>query len=77
MGIAFFVTDLGVLNVLNGALSVSGFIALGPALVGLKLLDNPNKPAMYSLLIFGTIMTIGGLIYKENYVDDLKGSCIF
>merc|ERR1712050_108162 len=57
MFLAYVFTDLGVMVVLNGALSVSGFIALGPALVGLYLVE-ANKGAMYALLIFGAVMTI-------------------
>ena len=57
MFIAYKVTDLGQPNVINGALSVSAFIAIAPAVVGLYLID-ANKLAMYGLLVFGLVMTV-------------------
>merc|ERR1712066_976545 len=74
MLIAYVFTDLGVMVVLNGALSVSGFITLAPALVGLYLID-ANKMAMYGLLIFGVVMTM--LAFLLPHVEQLKTSCLF
>merc|ERR1712190_235175 len=73
MLIAFLFKDLGVMAVLNGTLSVSGFIILAPALVGLYLID-ANKMAMYGLLIFGVVMTV--LAFLLPHVEQLKTSCL-
>jgi len=76
MFISYVATDLGILVVLNGALSVSGFITLAPAMVGLFLVD-ANKTAMFGLLAFGTVMTILGFYLPRNYVEELKNSCLW
>lgn len=79
---AYFVRDLGFMNVVNGAMSAGIFVALGPALVGLYLLEHqPDlswKIAMYCLLIFGLLMSALGLIYTDNYVGLMRGgSCLW
>lgn len=76
MIISYSVTSLGVLVVLNGAMSCCGFVGLAPALVGLYLVD-ANKIAMYVLLAFGFIMTLLGLYLPENYVYELQQNCLW
>lgn len=76
MCIAYYATDLGLLVVVNGALSVSGFVSLAPALVGLYLVD-ANSTAMYALLILGALMTVLGMCLPLNYVAELKSSCLW
>jgi len=74
--ISYFVTSLGFVVVLNGAVSVSGFVALAPAVVGLYLV-NANKIAMYGLMFLGCLMTILGVFFTSNYVEDLRRSCLW
>merc|ERR1712066_417709 len=45
MLLAFVFKDLGVINVLNGALCMGAWVTIGPALIGLYLL-NSNRWAM-------------------------------
>merc|ERR1711920_108701 len=75
MFVAFFVKDLGVINVLNGALCMGAWATIGPALVGLHLL-NMNRCAMMALIMFGVVMTGLGAVFVDNYLDDLVSSCL-
>jgi amino acid permease len=83
MIVAFFLTDLGYVNVLNGAVSLGAFVALAPALVGLHLLqpavtERPSwRLAMYALLVFGLIFAVLGCTYSDNYASNLQAACIW
>eukprot|EP00929_Paragymnodinium_shiwhaense_P009178 TRINITY_DN113240_c0_g1_i1.p1 TRINITY_DN113240_c0_g1~~TRINITY_DN113240_c0_g1_i1.p1 ORF type:complete len:447 (+),score=114.52 TRINITY_DN113240_c0_g1_i1:151-1491(+) len=77
---AFYVTDLGFLNVVNGAMSFGIFAALAPGLIGLWLLGSRSEEAtwrstMYVLITVGIIFSILGLKYTDNYAEKLHGSC--
>lgn len=74
--VASRVDSLGVVNVINGAMSAAVFVALVPSVVGLCLLDTspPGKIALTVLLVVGLLVSGLGFIFKENYVDDLKCS---
>lgn len=78
---AIFVRDLGILNVLSGAMSVFGFIGVFPGLAGLHLLDKENSPAwtaaMWGLMAFAGIMSALGLIYTSNNVEVTDASCLW
>jgi len=78
---AYYVHDLGLLNVLNGAMCVGVIVAACPALVGLYILERERvllwRVAMVSLLVFGVLISLLGLIYTDNYVGLLKGSCLW
>lgn len=77
---AFFVRDLGFMNVINGATCVGFFVALFPALVGLYILERRDgivwKIAMFTLLAFGFTMSALGFLYTDNYVADVSGHCL-
>lgn len=78
---SFFISDLGILNVINGALSVSGFVALAPALVGLYLLGDLSEQAwwrvlMWVLLVLGMVMTGCGFVFTQNRADTLLRVCV-
>lgn len=74
MLLAFVFKDLGVMNVLNGALCMGAWVTIGPALIGLYLLKS-NRYAMVGLIIFGVVMTFLGSVFFDNYLDDLVSSC--
>lgn len=73
MVVAFFVDNLGVMNVVNGSLSVGGFVALSPGLVGLYLVDK-NRVSMFILIVIGCIISVVGVFLPENYVETLQCS---
>jgi hypothetical protein len=82
MGVALVVTDLGFLNVINGALSMGAFVATVPSLVGLYLLgvrsSNPVwRGVMYTLLVVGLAMAVLGVILSDNFAAALKSACVW
>jgi len=77
---AFFLTDLGILNIVNGAMSLGLFVALAPGLIGLNLLGTKSQHpgwrlAMYALIGGGIAMSILGLVYTDNYAAKLHAAC--
>lgn len=81
MNCAFVITNLGFMNVVNGAVSVGVFVALFPALVGLFLSEERSslawQCAMGALLFFGTLMSVLGLMYTDNYESLMASSCMW
>lgn len=75
------VKDLGYVNILNGAVSLGVFVALAPALVGLYLVEQKERPswrlAMYTLLVVGVVFAVLGLILTDNYFKQLEASCVW
>ena len=76
---AFFVSDLGLMSVMGGALSVGGFVALAPGLVGLWLSDHRRgvcwRVAMHMLIWGGLALSVLGIFSRDNYADELKEAC--
>jgi len=72
-----FVDSLGFVNVLNGALSLFLFVCGLPALFGLYLWENTRFMTFvyYLLGFFGTSMAIFGLIFTDNYHEEVMGHC--
>lgn len=68
--------SLGLLNMMNGALSLGGAVTLLPGCIGIYLLD-ANRLAMWVLIIVGSVLSAVGLVYTDNYVDRLQNSCLF
>ncbi|CAJ1362907.1 unnamed protein product [Effrenium voratum] len=69
---ALFVTSLGLVNVIDGALCVGVFTALAPALVGLKLLDRRTlrwRLAMGLLLFCGMVASALGFAMASVVVQ--------
>lgn len=76
---ALYVTDLGFVNVVNGALSCGVFVAMTPSLVGLYLLGERSavwNATMYALVIVGTTFAVLGLLLKDNYAGALHNACM-
>lgn len=75
---AAYVSGLGALNAMNGSLQVSVFIGLVPALAGLYLLERNGavwNAAMCVLMMLSGVVSVLGLYYTDNAVDQLKGAC--
>jgi len=74
MLVSFVVTQLGFMNVLNGAMSIGAFVALFPAAVGLWLLtlSKWQRLALVVWLVFGLFMSGVGLVFMDNYVGLLN-----
>mmetsp|Transcript_103372 Transcript_103372/g.287825 ORF Transcript_103372/g.287825 Transcript_103372/m.287825 type:complete len:434 (+) Transcript_103372:160-1461(+) len=68
------IPSLGVVNVVNGAMSAMIFVVLVPSVVGLTLLDTSRcqKVVFVILLVGGLAMTSMGFVFNDNYVGDLK-----
>ena len=84
MGCTFFVSDLGTMSVICGSLSVGGFVALAPGLVGLFLSHPPGvrvgpcwRIAMIALICGGLALSALGFFFPDNYVSELArpGAC--
>eukprot|EP00929_Paragymnodinium_shiwhaense_P013720 TRINITY_DN121568_c0_g1_i1.p1 TRINITY_DN121568_c0_g1~~TRINITY_DN121568_c0_g1_i1.p1 ORF type:complete len:474 (+),score=88.93 TRINITY_DN121568_c0_g1_i1:74-1495(+) len=75
---AYLVDDLGIVNVVDGALCVTSFTALAPGLVGLYLVERRSKGwrlMMYVLICLGVIFGIMGMVFNDNYADQLAKNC--
>lgn len=77
-----FVTNLGYVNIVNGAISLGAFVAVAPCLIGLNLLgprsDDPAwRACMYALASLGLIGSVLGLIFSDNYATALRSACVW
>jgi len=70
---ATFVHSLGIINVINGAMSAGIFVALIPSIFGFVMLEpGPyKKVAFLLLLVCGLVLAALGLVFSDNYVSDL------
>jgi len=75
MIIACFVTNLGVMTILNGAISLSGFVTVFPGLVGIYLLGR-SPPIMMALIVLGLALSVLGLFLTDNYIGDVARNCM-
>lgn len=79
---AFFVHDLGSINVLNGAIAMGAFIAVAPSLVGLYLLGPTSvetvwRAKMYLLAFIGFAFSFLGVRFTGNYAAQLDAACVY
>lgn len=75
----WWIDSLAVINVIDGAMCVGVFTALGPALTGLYLIEKKSLPwklAMCSLLVVGVLMSVAGFYFNENHPSQLAENCI-
>jgi len=72
--VSWLVDSLGVVNVVNGAMSCGIFVALVPSVVGLRLLEAGAgyRVALVLLLVFGLAVSGAGFVFSDNYTGDLK-----
>eukprot|EP00747_Dinoflagellata_sp_TGD_P000077 gnl/TRDRNA2_/TRDRNA2_100105_c2_seq1.p1 gnl/TRDRNA2_/TRDRNA2_100105_c2~~gnl/TRDRNA2_/TRDRNA2_100105_c2_seq1.p1 ORF type:complete len:138 (+),score=8.34 gnl/TRDRNA2_/TRDRNA2_100105_c2_seq1:48-416(+) len=75
MMVAFFVTNLGIMNVVNGAVVIGGYVAIVPGLVGFYILKR-NWVVMSTLIVLGTVLAVIGFIFTDNYVQQLAAHCL-
>jgi len=75
--------ELGIMNVISGSISVFGFVAVAPFLIGRYLGDDSNSTCfscgLWALLIFGFAMSIVGVIphFTQNNFHDLDTQCLW
>jgi len=71
---AWRVEQLGLVNVINGAMSAGIFVALVPSVIGILLLEAGPcyRVALLILLVGGLGVSGCGFIFNDNYVGDLK-----
>lgn len=82
---ALSLDDLGVVNALVGALQCIVFVGLCPGLLGLHLLGSSanrapppalrRRPSLIALVVFCFLIGVAGLVYTDNYAQDLGRSC--
>eukprot|EP00756_Hemistasia_phaeocysticola_P006532 Hpha_TRINITY_DN13880_c0_g1::TRINITY_DN13880_c0_g1_i1::g.69774::m.69774 len=78
MAAGFFLTDLGFVNVINGALCAAVFVGLCPGLVMWHLSDRTDFMwrALTVLLMFVCFVLAGfGFVFTDNYADKLEDHC--
>lgn len=70
---ALVVKDLGSVNTFNGAMSSGIFVAVVPSAIGLASLDYRafGRLALFTLLLVGLAFAVCGIIFDDNYVDQL------
>jgi len=76
---AVYVPDLMLINIIAGVACVGVFTALVPGLVGLQLVPRQSKwwtAAMFFLFAFGFSNAALGVMYPDNYTEDLAAHCI-
>lgn len=69
-GIAYFVDNLGTMNVINGAMCVGIFTGLVPALAGVYILQEKYF-LMYLLAAACFVMSVLGFYFTDNYAKDV------
>lgn len=74
------ISELGLINVINGAAATGFFVSLIPCIVGLHLLGPDShtvawRASMFLLLTFGTVMCALGLVEVDNHVEALREVC--
>jgi amino acid permease len=72
---SFWLTSLGPLNAINGAIQVAGYVGLMPGMTGLYLSKDVSKISMYLLMCFSLIASILGFIFTDNDKDALNAAC--
>eukprot|EP00928_Gymnodinium_smaydae_P001138 TRINITY_DN10413_c0_g1_i1.p1 TRINITY_DN10413_c0_g1~~TRINITY_DN10413_c0_g1_i1.p1 ORF type:complete len:422 (-),score=46.17 TRINITY_DN10413_c0_g1_i1:69-1334(-) len=76
---SLWVTDLGPLNAVNGAIQVLGYIGAIPGIIGLYLLEgrsNGRRVALVLLIIFATTLSVLGFVFTDNDASDLNRACM-
>eukprot|EP00457_Paulinella_chromatophora_P007672 gb/GEZN01007696.1/.p1 GENE.gb/GEZN01007696.1/~~gb/GEZN01007696.1/.p1 ORF type:complete len:457 (-),score=48.87 gb/GEZN01007696.1/:110-1480(-) len=78
--LACFVTDLGFMTVVSGAMGAAGFVGVVPALIGLYMLESIRcslfgRISMYFLAIFCTVMSGLGFWYTDNMAEQAMQAC--
>eukprot|EP00933_Yihiella_yeosuensis_P072876 TRINITY_DN81421_c0_g1_i1.p1 TRINITY_DN81421_c0_g1~~TRINITY_DN81421_c0_g1_i1.p1 ORF type:complete len:448 (+),score=72.80 TRINITY_DN81421_c0_g1_i1:125-1468(+) len=77
---ATYTHDLGQVNVISGAAQVAWLVALAPGLVGMYLIGESGlswRASMALLMIVGVIVSILGLTFRDNYIDEIEASCLW
>jgi len=75
-----FAGELGTLQVVNGAMQVSAFIAVAPGLAGLFLLGLSGlrwQVTMYALVVLGLGASFLGFVYDTNEPEVLTRHCVW
>jgi len=75
---SLWVTSLGPLNAINGAIQVIGYIGLIPGAAGLFLVPDVvglERISLQVLVVLAVITSVLGFIFKDNEVEDLHASC--
>lgn len=75
-------SDLGKLNIVNGAVSTGVFVAVVPFMVGLHLLERVQQSialrlGLFMLLIFGVLGSLFALLLDDNYERELSAACFW
>jgi len=75
---ALFITNLGYLNVINGAICSVVFVTVIPGVVAWYLMGRTDlkwRVAIFGAVTLSTIVSLLGLVYTDNYVDSLEKAC--
>jgi len=78
-----YMSDLGIINTVNGAISCFAFVALCSSLIGMYLVSGQWvtgrlwQAAMIGLLLLGTVASFLGFIDTDNYAAELATNCLW
>mmetsp|Transcript_7179 Transcript_7179/g.11681 ORF Transcript_7179/g.11681 Transcript_7179/m.11681 type:complete len:412 (-) Transcript_7179:42-1277(-) len=78
MGVSFGVTDLGIMNTINGAVCVFFFVGLAPGMAGIFLLyrgDSLRRNTMIVLIVLCFAASVAGFFFLDNDYAKLLISC--
>jgi len=77
--ISFFVTDLGIVNVICGALSAICFLFITPSLLALHFfkLTQLQELVIYGFMCFGSLSALAAFCYTDNFTDSLTDDCLW
>jgi len=79
---SLFLSDLGKINIFNGAVSMGVFVAAVPFLVGCYLLQRfqqepERKWALHLLLVLGVLGSLLAILLEDNYHEELAAACVW
>jgi len=77
--ISFFVTDLGIVNVITGALSALCFVFITPSLLALNFfkLTQLQQLVIYGFMFFGSLSALAAFRYTDNFTNNLSNDCLW
>ena len=73
---AMVLRNLGVLNILSGAISVIFLVGLFPAVIGARIL-NWDRRTLLGIVGVCAVAGVLGLVVRDNYAGVLERNCLW
>lgn len=74
------IQNLGLVNIISGAISVFGLVALAPGLIGFFVLGRFGQAwrfAMGVLIVLGAAVSVIGIRFTANHIDEVAATCMW